>query len=115
MSTSNKRKHERIESLNLSYVLVDGRYSEEKQTMGRTLNVSESGIRLETHLSVEIGSQLLLSIGLEDDVVDITGRVVHSTQNDQGSYELGVQFIEPDDRAKSTLHAFIKAFHNQHK
>jgi c-di-GMP-binding flagellar brake protein YcgR len=115
MSTPNKRKHERIKSLNLSYVLVDGRFSEEKQTMGRTLNVSESGIRLETHLPVEIGSHLLLSIGLEDKVVDITGRVVHSMQNKEGAYELGVQFIDPDAKARETLQAFIKAFHNEEK
>lgn len=115
MTSQDKRKHARIDSLNLSYVLVDGRFSEEKQTMGRTLNVSESGIRLETHLPVELGTQLLLSIGLEDKVVDITGRVVHSSQNEQGAHELGVEFLDIDARVETTLKAFIKAFNQQKK
>ena len=113
MTTQDKRKHERIKSLNLSYILVDGRYSEEKQTMGRTLNVSESGIRLETHLPVELGTQLMLSIGLEDNVVDITGRVVHSTQNDQGAYELGIEFVDVDEKVGTTLKVFIDEFNRQ--
>ena len=115
MTQQDKRKHARINSLNLSYVLVDGRFSEEKQTMGRTLNVSESGIRLETHLPVELGTQLMLSIGLEDSVVDISGRVVHASQNDQGAYELGVEFVDVDAGVETTLKAFIDAFNRQNK
>ena len=46
MVSQDKRKHFRVNSLNLSYVYVDGNNDEEKQTIGRTLNVSESGILL---------------------------------------------------------------------
>ena len=63
MAIKERRKSGRIDSLNLSYVLVDGDAGEpQKQTMGRTLDVSKDGIRLETHISVNPGSRILKKI-----------------------------------------------------
>ncbi len=113
MTNQEKRKFIRIDSLNLSYVLVDGENDEEKQTMGRTLNISEAGIRLETHVPVDLGSTLTLTIGLEEDLVDIKGRVVHSVKSEGGWYQLGVEFIEKDDKSSQILKKFIEAFRKQ--
>ena len=113
MTTKDKRKFIRINSLNLSYVLVDGEGEADRQTMGRTLDVSEAGIRLETHLPVEIGRHLKLSVGLEEDVVDIKGHVVHAGKNKHGKYELGIELLEPDEAAREILKKFIKAFRQQ--
>jgi c-di-GMP-binding flagellar brake protein YcgR len=114
MANEDKRRYPRFNSLNLSYVLVDGSDNEvEKQTMGRTLDVSEVGIRLETSVQVEVGCEMLLSVGLEDDVLDIRGRVVHSSQNKEGKNELGVEFLDKDAAASETLIKFIKAFRQQ--
>lgn len=110
MAFKDKRRFIRVHSLNLSYVLLDKEANSEQQTMGRTLDVSEAGIRLETHLPVEIGRYMLLSIGLENEVVDIRGRVVHSGKNSEGKYELGVEFIDKDAAASKTLSDFIRAF-----
>lgn len=108
-----KRKFIRVNSLNLSYVLVDGEGDADRQTMGRTLDVSEAGLRLETHLAVDIGSHLILSIGLEDDLVDIEGHVIHSGKNRDGKYELGIEFKSPDEATRNSLKKFIKAFRSQ--
>lgn len=113
MTREDKRKFIRINSLNLSYVLVDGEGEADRQTMGRTLDVSEAGIRLETHLAVEKGSHLMLSIGLEDELVDIKGHVIHSKENRDGKCELGIEFINPDDATQSIIKKFIKAFRSQ--
>ena len=77
MGSKDKRKHFRVNSLNLSYVFVNGDDDEEKQTIGRTLNVSESGILLETYIPVNLNDKLLLTIGLKEDLVNIEGKVVH--------------------------------------
>lgn len=113
MTSDDKRKFIRINSLNLSYVLVDGEGEADRQTMGRTLDVSEAGIRLETHLAVETGSHLMLSIGLEDELVDIGGHVIHTGKNRDGKYELGIAFESPDESTRSTLKKYIKAFRSQ--
>jgi len=110
MAFKDKRRFIRVHSLNLSYVLLDNDEEFEQQTMGRTLDVSEAGIRLETHMPVEVGRYMLLSIGLENEVVDIRGRVVHSGENTDGKYELGVEFIDKDAAASRILHDFIDAF-----
>lgn len=110
MDTKDKRKSERIDSLNLSYVLINGDTEPQKQTMGRTLNVSENGILLETHLSVAIESKLLLSIGLGEELVDIKGRVVHSAEKSDNKFEMGVEFLEKDKLSSEILQKFIEAF-----
>ena len=53
MNSEDKRKHERIRSLNLSYICLDEEKNIVKQGMGRTLNLSESGLLLETHFPIE--------------------------------------------------------------
>lgn len=113
MVSKDKRKHFRVNSLNLSYVFVDGNKDEGKQTIGRTLNVSESGILLETHIPVNLNDNLLLTIGLKEDLVNIKGKVVHSAKDEHGKYEVGVKFTDKDDAASKILGKYIKAFKDQ--
>jgi c-di-GMP-binding flagellar brake protein YcgR len=116
MTGKEKRKFIRIDSLNLSYILVDASNDEqEKQTMGRTLDVSEAGIRLETAVPVELDSTLMMTIGLEDELVDIKGRVVHSSKGEGDRYQLGVEFFDKDKKASNILKKFIAAFQRQRK
>jgi hypothetical protein len=109
MPIEEKRKHARINSLNLSYICLDEQNTKVKQGMGRTLNVSESGILLETNFPIDSKHVVLLTIGLEEDIVDIKGRAVHSKTNAQGLYEVGIQFMGTDNKANKTLKKFIRA------
>jgi len=112
MSSIDKRKHQRIDSLHLSFICVDEENNIIKQGLGRTLNVSESGILLETYFNVKSSHSLLLTIGLEEDLVDIKGKVVHSKPGEKkGTYELGIEFIEIKSSSKIILNQFIAAFH----
>jgi len=110
MNPEEKRKYFRINSLNLSYVFINGSDEIDKQSMGRTLNISEAGILLEMHFPVKPQDNLLLSLGLEEDVIDIKGKVVHSKATGSGTYELGIQFIDPDEKAKGALRQFVEQF-----
>lgn len=110
MTTQEKRKHARVSSLNLSYVCLDEKDKIVKQGMGRTLNVSESGILLETHFPIDKSHVVTLTLGLEEELVDIKGRPVHTRTNDKGKYEVGIQFFEPDKKARRSLKNFIDAF-----
>ncbi|MDY6793375.1 MAG: PilZ domain-containing protein [Thermodesulfobacteriota bacterium] len=115
MESKDKRKHFRVNSLNLSYVFVDGKNDEGSQTIGRTLNVSESGILLETRIPVHLNDRLLLTIGLKEDLVNINGKVVHAAEDEDGKYEVGVQFTDKDDTASEILQKYIKAFKDKKK
>ena len=70
MASENKRKYQRIRSLNLSYICLDENNNIVKQGMGRTLNISESGILLETHFPIESEYSVLLTIALKEDLLE---------------------------------------------
>jgi len=107
MTSENKRKHERIQSLNLSYICLDEDKNIVKQGMGRTMNISESGILLETHFPVEPNHIIQLTISLEEDLLDIKGKPVHVRTLDDGKYQIGIQFMDLDTDATSILKKFI--------
>lgn len=109
MTSENKRKHERIQSLNLSYICLDENENIVKQGMGRTLNISESGILLETHFPIEHNHTIQLTISLEEDLLDLQGTPVHVREIDGGKYQIGIQFVGLDDNAADTLKQFISA------
>ena len=113
MEKENQRNTERFESLNLlSYVCIDSDGKEWKQGMGRTLNISETGIKLETHEPIETQYVVLLSIGMEEDVVDIKGKVVYCNRGPETHFESGIRFDEIDDDALSILRSYIRVFEN---
>jgi hypothetical protein len=111
MTENEKRKSNRIDSINLlNYVYFDENDKEESQGMGRTLNVSESGILLETRAIFQLQHTVSLNIGFEDSMVDIKGKVIFTNQNKQGNTESGIQFMELADDARAVLKKYIHAF-----
>ena len=115
MTTQEKRKHPRISSLNLSYVCLDENKKIIKQGMGRTLNVSESGILLETHFPIDKSHTIGLTLGLEEDLIDIKGRPVHIRTSAEGKHEVGIEFLETDAKTRKALKKFVDTFESKDK
>ena len=114
MTTQDRRKDERINALNLiSYSCIDETDETLSQGMGRTLNLSEDGILLETHVSVDPKRTVVMSIGLEDDLINIKGRVVYSTGGRDKRFVAGIEFIEKDEATLEVLRKYIKTFKEQ--
>lgn len=78
--------------------------------MGRTLNVSEGGILLETHTAVDPSYTVSLTLALEDELMDIKGKIAYSKKRMDGKYETGIQFFTPDDKKIRLLRQFITIF-----
>jgi len=111
---NNKRRHARYDSLNLlSYVCIDSEGKEWNQGMGRTLNISESGLQLETHEPIDTKYVLLISVGIEDEVVDIKGVGVYANRGEKGMFESGIEFSEVKQDALVVLRKYISEFHSQ--
>ena len=111
MGRKNKRENPRFDSHNLlSYAVHDESDNLVRQGMGRTLNVSESGILLETHFATVPSHYLSLTIAIEEDLVDIRGRIVHSSTGEDGKFQAGIQFLDIDDHALEILKKFIRLF-----
>ena len=114
MTTNERRYHPRISALNLiSYNCIDETEQIVAQGMGRTLNISEGGILLETHIPIDPQNAIALAIGLEDELIDIKGKVVFSMAGKDEKFEAGIEFFEMPDSTLDILKKFIKAFSEQ--
>lgn len=107
---SEKRKHIRVNALNLSHVAVDDREKTVKQAIGRTLNVSETGILLETHFPIESDQNVELTLGFEEDLVNLKGKVIHLLNGETGKFEMGIQITDIDDQGTVVIKDFIRKF-----
>ncbi len=115
MSGADKRRSERKNSLNLlDYVLLNEAGEPYNRAMARTLNVSEKGILLETHIELPTDQIMILTLGLEDDLVEIKGRVTHSDscRTDTEKCCAGIEFIEMDENDIRVLRRYLRAFND---
>ncbi len=114
MTMIEKRRHPRVDSLNLSYVCIDENGNVTGEGMGRTLNVSESGILLETSFSMVPGQIISLTIAIGEYLLDVKGQVIRCTQSEENTFLTGIEFYSLDLEGYSILLKFIKLF-QQHR
>ena len=106
-----KRQHQRVSTLNLLYyVCLDDEGSHLDQGMGKTLDISQGGILIETHIQIEAKFIMLLALGFEEELVDIKGEVVYSRKNESGMYESGIKLLETDDKITGIVDKLIEDF-----
>ena len=112
---NNGRKFERFYSLNLlSYECLDSENKTFKQGMGRTLNISEGGVMLETHEPLGVGDAVLISIGIKDEVIDVRGNVVYTSPDNKSMFKSGIEFVDVNLDALIVLRKYIEEFHKQY-
>lgn len=106
-----KRKHSRVDSIYLlNYVHLDENDKQVMQGMGRTINVSESGIMLETHVAFSENDTVDVVVGLKEDMVTIRGKVIFTRPAESSRYQSGIQFLAIEDASLETLRRYIDAF-----
>ena len=92
-SVREKRGSPRIRSLNLtSYVPKKDEQQEYIISIGRTLDVSEGGAKIETHRKLDRGVELELAIAVEDQIISARGEVLYSTELGHGLFGTGIRF-----------------------
>ena len=112
MAQEERRKNVRKDSLNLlSYHCVDENDDITMQGAGRTLNISEEGILLETHVAIDPNHSISLFIAMEEDLVDVKGKVIHSSPKGDGKFNTGIAFVETNEAAREIIEKSVKAFH----
>lgn len=102
-----RRQAERRYALNfLDYEILADTGEILGRGLARTLNVSETGLRLETGQFFEPGQKLRITLGLDNDLIQINGRVIDSQPVDDDLCTSGVMYLEFDesDRRKYQKH-----------
>ena len=103
-SVMEKRASPRIRSLLLaSYVPRKGEQQEYIISIGRTLDVSEGGAKIETHRQLEKGLQLELEIAVEDQIISAKGEVLYSQELRDGLFGTGISFTAINEEARRLL------------
>lgn len=105
-----RRKAERRYALNfLDYEVISEAGEILGRGLARTLNVSKSGLRLETSQYFEPGQLLRISLGLNNDLVQVNGRVVHSQPETDDLCSSGFMFLEFDETDRQTYREHFDA------
>ncbi len=106
-----RRKAERIDSLHLVHITShDTEGKVVQQGIGRTINISEKGILLETHFEIDPNDRQTVSIGIEEEIVEIRAPVVHLQRMDDGTFQMGLAFEDLDAATLETLRGFVHRF-----
>ncbi|MDO9069622.1 MAG: PilZ domain-containing protein, partial [Deltaproteobacteria bacterium] len=110
MTPTEHRHSIRKNSLHLlDYLIIDQNGLQTIYSMGRTLDVSENGLKLETTKKISKGDTLLITVGLEDDLVDLRGEVVHTEILD-GFHITGIEFIDISADGRRIFKKYAEAF-----
>ncbi|RJP40866.1 MAG: PilZ domain-containing protein [Desulfobacteraceae bacterium] len=109
---SEKRRCPRIATENrVVYILFNEELEKIDRGIGRTLNLSQTGVLLETEKKLIGTFVLLLTIDLEGKKIKVRGKVVTSRYcNDSGCFFTGVEFIGPKDEQLEAIKAFVKIY-----
>lgn len=113
MTPTEKRKFIRLDSLHLlDYLIIDNEGFEGEYSMGRTLDVSVNGIMMETVKAIPRGVNLILTLGIEEDLVDISGRPTHTEPHDS-RFITGIEFTKVSVENRALLRKYIDEFQSR--
>ena len=111
MGQLERRKHVREDSVHLIYFEApEDDYIGAPDGMGRTVNVSEGGLLLETAQPFDAGQEIYVTVGIEEQTILVKARVAHSVEQDSGVYQTGVEFLRIEPTAEQVLEQFIRRF-----
>lgn len=110
MAPLEQRKYIRLDSLNLlDYLIIDKQGMQTTHSMGRTLDISENGLKLETDKEVCVGDTLVITIGLEEDLIDLMADVTH-VEKAGNRYNSGIEFVDISAEGKRIFEKYTEAF-----
>ncbi len=82
-----------------------------QQNMGVALNISQSGILIETADSVFSKYVTLISVDLKENMIEIKGKVAYCKKNKSGKYRTGISFEGTPAQNIHFAKGLIKSYH----
>ena len=116
MSEADQRKYARVETCNLiSYACLDDQGTVLTQGIGKALDISQSGLMLESSCPIESEYISLLSTGPDDRLVNIVGKVAYARRSRSGICITGIRFTGSHEENVQFAASLIKSFHYRNK
>ena len=106
-----RRRYQRVAINNLiSYLTMDEDGRVIDQSIGKALNISQSGLFLETQRIIAAEYISLMSIDPANKLIEIKGRVAYSRNICSGKFGTGINFQAPRDENIQFAINLVKVF-----
>lgn len=89
---------------------MDDSGNQTREGRGKSVNISQGGILIETHDPFEWQDILLLSIDIEDESVSTKGKVIYCNAANYGKFRTGIQFLETNEKIISFVEGLLKTY-----
>jgi hypothetical protein len=114
MERADRRKHSRVETNNLiSYESMGKEGNIISSSMGKALNVSQSGILLETPYLIEAENVTLVTVDLKNNLIKMTGKLVYCRETESGMFHAGINFTGSEEKTAKFAVKLIKSYHHR--
>ena len=114
MDPMERRKHKRIETKNL---ISQGSISKKGEivshSIAKALNVSQSGLMLQTVDPIPTESISLKTIYLDNNLIKSRGKVIYCRKTQSGMYQSGIKFTGSEDETSMFAVKLIKLYHHK--
>lgn len=106
-----RRKYHRVAISNLiSYLSIDEDGKLRDQSIGKALNISQSGLFLETTRIISSERISLMSIDPDNNLIEIKGKVAYSKCIGSGKFGSGIHFQATDNENIQFAINLVKVF-----
>ncbi len=107
-SAADTRHHPRVKNLNLVQIDRHDDAGAADLATGRTLDISHGGIRLELYHPLPLRATVELTLALDEDLVDVRGKVVYLEEIDDERCAMGIQFTDMTADARRLLDQHVE-------
>ena len=115
MTPAEHRKFIRYDSLHLlDYLVIDDEGNPGVYSMGRTIDVSVDGLKLETAQPLNANTHLAVTVGIEDDLIELQGRTTHAHPYN-GRFLSGIAFIKISKEGRRIFSRYVEAFRQRQR
>lgn len=109
-----RRKHPRTQTRNLiSHVSVDQNGKIISQGLSKALDISRSGMLLETPFPIEAGIILMMAVDKEENLIEIKGDLIYCKKAVSGMYHSGIKFNGTNLQVANFVISLIKEYNHR--
>jgi hypothetical protein len=112
MEQKERRKNPRVRICDpIAFLSVDSDRKASHHNVAMVLDVSKTGIRIETFQPISSQDIILMFFDLDQKQVEVRGAVIYCTQNDCGLFNVGINLAGTTSQIMEFVKALVKSYY----